>query len=79
MHFRIDPGDNRIELGKENEIFSFRQKLLPLLVKEGDPEAYRAVVLEPPDGFSREIEGLKALTFSIVSYKKVYDKIGKRG
>lgn len=44
-------------------------------VREKDPEAYRAVVLEPPDGFSRDIEKLKTLTFSLISTKKVVDTI----
>lgn len=43
-------------------------------VKEGDQGAYRAAVIETPDGFSRELENLKALTFSIFSYKKSSSK-----
>ena len=39
-------------------------------VSERDPEALRAVVLEPPEGFSRELENLRALSFSILSLKK---------
>jgi hypothetical protein len=39
-------------------------------VGERDEGAYRAVILEPPEGFSRELETLKALSFSILSMKK---------
>ena len=44
-------------------------------VREEDTGAYRAVLLMPPLGFSQDIRRLKALTFSIVSTKKVHDMI----
>lgn len=44
-------------------------------VKRGDTEAYRGVRIKTPEGFARDLEGLKALSFSIFSYGKSNAKV----
>ncbi|MCZ6689491.1 MAG: hypothetical protein O7H41_07815 [Planctomycetota bacterium] len=39
-------------------------------VKRQDSESFRAMQLNPPDGFSKDLEDLKSFTLSIFSYKK---------
>ena len=44
-------------------------------IRPHSSEAYRAIILKPPPGFSRDIGGLRCLQFSIVANKKVPDLV----
>lgn len=44
-------------------------------VRERDPGSYRGAELKTPETFSRDLEELKALTFSVFSYEKTPAKV----